>query len=234
MQNYLLRVGKLLLLICLVVVVISGYGNLISEEKVEVNNLNKTKNSLALTKVLEYDTITTYNSSLPTGKTITRIEGQEGLAYVDENENVIEIIENPINAEIEIGTGEKADYVGKMTGYGADCIGCSGEGILSCKTKNGTNFSLVNDGYTYYDDEYGSVRILAAALDKFPCGTIINVDNPNLGTFNAIVLDTGSSMQNAWNNGIVHMDLAYITESDPNIYLTTSENVKYSVQRWGW
>ena len=54
---------------------------------------------------------------LPTGVTVTKRKGQDGLAYVDENNN-IQIIESPKNAEIEIGTGDKADYVGKMTGYG--------------------------------------------------------------------------------------------------------------------
>ena len=208
-------------------------GNLISEKKFEVKNLNQTKNSVALTKVIEYDTVKTYNSKIPTGVTITKEKGHTGLAYVDENNNEL-IIESPKNAEIEIGTGDEANYVGKMTGYGADCAGCSGSGTLACKTKNGSYYSLTKNGMTYNDDEYGEVRIIAADLDKFPCGTIIKVDNPNLGTFTAIVLDTGSAMQNAWANGIVHMDLAYVTESDPAIHLSTSSNVKYSVQRWGF
>ena len=208
-------------------------GNLISEKKFEVKNLNQTKNSVALTKVIEYDTVKTYNSKIPTGVTITKEKGHTGLAYVDENNNEL-VIESPKNAEIEIGTGDEANYVGKMTGYGADCAGCSGSGTLACKTKNGSYYSLTKNGMTYNDDEYGEVRIIAADLDKFPCGTIIKVDNPNLGTFTAIVLDTGSAMQNAWANGIVHMDLAYVTESDPAIHLSTSSNVKYSVQRWGF
>ena len=159
--------------------------------------------------------------------------GHTGLAYVDENNNET-VIESPKNAEIEIGTGDEANYVGKMTGYGADCKGCSGSGTLACKTKDGSYYSLTRNGMTYNDDEYGEVRIIAAALDKFPCGTIIKVENPNLGTFNAIVLDTGGAMKTAWENGIVHIDLAYVTESDPAIHLSTSSNVKYSVQRWGF
>ena len=55
-----------------------------------------------------------------------------------------------------------------------------------------------------------------------------------LGTFNAIVLDTGSAMKNAWSRGVVHMDLAYGSEKDPEVNITTSSNVKYSVKRWGW
>ena len=36
-----------------------------------------------------------------------------------------------------------------MTGYGADCAGCSSTGTVSCKTKNGLSHSLRNNGTTY-------------------------------------------------------------------------------------
>ncbi len=228
-----LRIFKILLVILLVAGMFSS-GSLISEKKVEVKNLNKAKSQIALTKVIEYETVKTYNKNLPTGTVVTKEEGHNGLAYVNETGENLEIIESPQNAKIEIGTGEKADYVGKLTGYGADCIGCSGYGTLACKTKHGSYHSLTKDGEYYNDEEYGKVRILAAALDKFPCGTIIKVENTNLGTFNAIVLDTGSAMRNDWNKGIVHMDLAFKTENDPAINLATGNNIKYSVQRWGY
>jgi len=207
-------------------------GDLISEKKVEAISLNQTKYGAATVRPIEYETVKTYNSRLPKGKVVTKEEGQNGLAYVGEKNENIEIIESPVNAQIEIGTGEEADYVGKMTGYGADCAGCSG--TLSCKTKDGNHHNLYQDGQYYNDGEYGTVRILAAALDKFPCGTLIKVENENLGTFNAIVLDTGGAMRNAWSNGIVLMDLAFKSESDPAIPQATSSNTKYSVQRWGY
>ena len=232
-KDHLKYLGIPLLISILTITGLLSSGNLISEKKFEVKNLNQTKNSVALTKVLEYDTVKTYNSKIPTGVTITKKKGHTGLAYVDESNNEA-IIESPQNAEIEIGTGDEANYVGKMTGYGADCIGCSGKGTLACKTQDGNYYSLTKDGMTYNDPDYGEVRIIAASLDKFPSGTIMKVENPNLGTFNAIVLDTGGAMKNAWKKGIVHMDLAYVTESDPAIHLTTSSSVKYSVQRWGY
>ena len=230
-KNHLKYLGVSLLISILTITGILTSGNLISEKKFEVKNLNQTKNSIAFTKVIEYDTVETYNNKIPTGVTITRKKGHTGLAYVDENNNET-IIESPKHAEIEIGTGDEANYVGKMTGYGADCIGCTG--TLACKTKNGSYHNLIKDGTTYNDEEYGNVKIIAAALEKFPCGTIIKVENPNLGTFNAIVLDTGGAMKSAWNNGIIHIDLAYLTETDPALHLSTSSNVKYSVQRWGF
>ena len=230
-KNHLKYLGVSLLISILTITGILTSGDLISEKKFEVKNLNQTKNSIAFTKVIKYDTVETYNNKIPTGVTITRKKGHTGLAYVDENNNET-IIESPKNAEIEIGTGDEANYVGKMTGYGADCIGCTG--TLACKTKNGSYHNLIKDGTTYNDEEYGNVKIIAAALEKFPCGTIIKVENPNLGTFNAIVLDTGGAMKSAWNNGIIHIDLAYLTETDPALHLSTSSNVKYSVQRWGF
>jgi len=125
-------------------------------------------------------------------------------------------------------------YVGKLTAYGADCYGCGGEGNLACNTKNGGSHSLKYDGIYYADDEYGNVRILAAARDKFPCGTIIDVDT-GLETITAVVLDTGGDMIKAWrNSGTVWMDLAFATESDARNNMSTRNGVKYTVKRWGW
>ena len=208
--------------------------DLISEKKVDIKNLNQTKKQVVLTKTIEYETIKIYNNNLSKGTVVTKEEGHNGLVYVNEKGEELQLIESPKNAKIEIGTGEETNYIGKMTGYGADCKGCSGYGTLACKTKDGKSFSLASEGEYYTDEQYGNVRILAASLDKFPCGTVIKVENSNLGTFNAIVLDTGSAMRNAWSKGIVHMDLAFKTENDPKVHLATSSNTKYSVQRWGY
>lgn len=147
----------------------------------------------------------------------------EDLTYVEPE--VVEVVKE---------TTETLSYVGKMTGYGADCRGCSGVGTLSCKTLSGGYHSLSIDGEYYTDQTYGSVRIVAADLEKFPCGTIVKVSNGNLGEFNAIVLDTGASVKNASTTGLVWMDLAFKTESDPQIYSATSNNTTYVVKRLGW
>lgn len=233
MNTYLLGlISKWASIVCLSVSGLFNSGSLFSEEKIEVDNINQTKNSAASITEVAYDTTTVYNSKLPKDMTITKQEGQNGLAYKDSSDNTVEVIEEPVNAVVEVGTGDYGQFVGKMTGYGADCIGCSGN--LSCPTKSGKTWNLASDGETYNDEQYGKVRILAAALDKFECGTIIKVQSPYLGTFNAIVLDTGGAMKNAWKNGTVHMDLAFISETSSQINSATSSNVKYSVQRWGW
>ena len=154
-----------------------------------------------------------------------------------EEEVVVEEVKEEETVSVTTSTPNEVNdavFVGKMTGYGADCIGCSGVGALSCRAADGSRHTLTENGEYYNDATYGTVRIVAAALDKFPCGTIVKVDHPALGTFYAVVMDTGGSMRNAWANGYVWMDLAFKTESDPDIYSTTSSNTTYSVQRWGW
>lgn len=234
MNTYLLGLaGKWLTIICAGVSSLMNSGLIISEEKYEVENIDQTKNSVVEVTEVEYETERIYNDKLPSSVTITKQEGQKGLAYTNE-ENQLEVLQDPVSEILEVGTGAPGEYVGKMTGYGADCAGCSSTGTLSCRTKTGANHSLTQNGETYDDDEYGNVRILAADLDKFPCGTIIKVMHSNLGTFNAIVLDTGGAMRKAAASGTVLMDLAFVSENDPEVYKATGSNVKYSVQRWGW
>ena len=233
MNTYLLGLAaKWGTILCVSVTGLFSSSSLFSEMNFEVKNLNQTKNTVAGAKVVNYETTLAYNQDLPQGTVITKQEGKPGLAYVNIENNVTQLVSEPTNEIVEIGTGKKTEYVGKMTGYGADCVGCSGN--LSCRTKQGSSWNLINNGTTYNDEEYVKVRILAAALDNFPCGTIIEVVNPNLGTFNAIVLDTGGDMRKAWNNGIVHMDLAFNSESNTAIYQATGTNVIFNVKRWGW
>ena len=163
------------------------------------------------------------------------VEVTENQEIIEEKEEVVEETKEEIKT-VENTPDEVNDavYVGKMTGYGADCIGCSGVGALACRAADGSRHTLTENGEYYNDATYGSVRIVAAALDQFPCGTIVKVDHPALGSFYAVVMDTGGSMRNAWANGLVWMDLAFKTESDPDIYATTSSNTTYSVQIWVW
>ena len=154
-----------------------------------------------------------------------------------EEEVVVEEVKEEDNVSVITSTPNESNdavFVGKMTGYGADCVGCSGIGSLSCRAADGSRYTLSENGEYYNDATYGTVRIVAAALNKFPCGTIVKVEHPALGTFYAVVMDTGGSMNRAWANGLVWMDLAFKTESDPDIFATTSSNTTYSVQRWGW
>ena len=195
-------------------------------------------NTISVKKHQENEKITkTIKYEYGLGNMVSSYNFVEVVQAVKEEEIVkeekVEVIENNEQEEEET-TDSDSVYVGKMTGYGADCVGCSGLGSLSCKAKDGSRHTLLENGEYYTDDSYGTVRIVAADLASFPCGTIVKVDHPVLGTFNAVVMDTGGSVKNAMKNGLVWMDLAFKTESDPAIYSTTSNNTTYTVLRMGW
>lgn len=111
-------------------------------------------------------------------------------------------------------------FTGNLTGYGPNCVGCSG--------KTSTGYDLTQNIY-YEDTEFGSVRIVAA--DKyFPFYSIIRISGvPGMDSFLAIVLDRGGNV--GFDKGTL-FDLAFSTEKDPNI-LGLTRNVKFEVLRSG-
>lgn len=198
-----------------------------------INNADRTKSSTIINTVVNYNTIYKYNSHVPTGIVNVINEGVDGIIYQDMNGNVTKTLVEKQDKIIEIGTGMIGEYVGVVTGYGPDCATCDGRGYVACPTKDGKWTNLITDGNFYEDPYYGTLQILAADFRQFPCGTIIEVtnkylDKPILG----IVLDTGSAMRNAYNNGYVHIDVAFKTEE--GLAFATDNKTKFSVKRWGW
>lgn len=214
-----------------------GIGNY-SENEAVVNNINKEKDFQVITSVTNYKTVVQYNKKIPKNVTNVISEGKVGLSYTEQNnqESTVEekIVQEVTNEVVEKGTGDYGIYTGKLIGYGPDCVGCSGEGYLACKTVDGTKFSLKYNGIYYNDNEYGNVRILAAATSKFPCGTIIEITKSGKESFLAVVLDTGGTVQNAWKNGNVVMDLAYSRNADSGSDGLTGSNITFNIKRWGW
>lgn len=197
-----------------------------------IENTNYTKTKKVVSTVVEYDTVLKYNSKLPANKKNVIVEGKNGLNYQDKDGSVKELNAS-VSEVIEVGTGPSGNYTGNTTGYGGDCKGCSG--TVSCKTREGSRYNLVSDGEYYHDNQYGDVRVVAADLGLFKCGTIIEIDNGTLEPFLGIVMDTGSSVSsNLSKYGLVHIDIAHTTEKDPVVYQATSKNAEFSVQRWGW
>ena len=92
--------------------------------------------------------------------------------------------------------------------------------------------NLISDGIYYKDSEYGRVRILSADHREFPCGTIVEITNRDLHKELGIVLDTGSGMRKAYNEGWILIDLAFENEED--LWHVTNKNTTFKVQRWGW
>lgn len=139
---------------------------------------------------------------------------------VQENEPVVsETIENVISKVEEVVEVQPQNeiVIGKMSGYGPDCVGCSG--YLA-------NGHYVGNGNIYYDDsEYGQVRIVAGDK-KYKFGTIVRINDSML----AIVLDRGGSI------GIgkkFMFDLLYASEAEANSN-GISYNTKFEILRNGF
>lgn len=212
----------------------SLFGNEVKEEQISVVNEESSINYTIVTTIDEHDTITKYNSKMPSNKTNVIVEGVDGVSYVDAD-GTVKVLKERVDAIIEVGTGPYGEYNGITTGYGGDCPGCSG--TVACRTREGKYMNLFTDGVYYQDQQYGKVRIVAADHTLFSCGTIIEVDNGRQEPFLAVVLDTGIDMRRAWRNeGIAHLDIAFVTQEDPAVYSVTAKNnsAKFSVQRWGW
>ena len=193
------------------------------------------KNISVLTQIIPFETVTTYDSKYPMGNKIVTQNGKDGIQFTN-NDGANIVLEEAISEYVIIGTGPGATYTGIITGYGPDCSTCSGRGYVACRTVDKKSFNLLTDGVYYEDSQYGSVRVLAAALSLFPCGTIVEVNSSTLGSFMGIVLDTGYDMRKNLERGIYHFDVAYQTENDEMVAKTTdmSGNVIYNIQRWGW
>ena len=214
-------------IICIVAVTMSNTG-------VTLYNPIGDKTATIINDVEPYSTDYVYVSNIPsTADKVTLVEGVNGLDYTYDGLKYTHLSDKT-NEVVQVGTGKAGLFTGKLTGYGPDCPGCSKVGNVSCLTREGTRHSLINNGTSYNDKTYGSVRILAADTSAFPCGTIIKVNNGVLDEFYAVVLDSGYSMRNAWNHGSVWMDLAFSSQAEAAKGRATSSNAKFSVQRWGW
>ena len=233
MKAYLLRtIGKIFGLSCILVAFIYNVFN-ISEQNITVNNYDKDKGSKIISTVVKYDTIIKYNSKIPINNQKVLVEGKDGLLYKDESGTIIKTLKEKVDEVIEIGTGKYGEYNGVLTLYGADCITCDGVGYVYCPVGPNQYHNLLSDGIYYEDKEYGQVRILAAAHAEFPCGTIIEINNSDMTNVIGIVLDTGSGMKKAYNEGWVLIDLAHKTETDLPTF-GTNRNTNFTVKRWGW
>lgn len=114
-------------------------------------------------------------------------------------------------------------FTGELTGYGADCEGCSG--ILACKPLT----NVFEKGIYFEDKEYGTVRIVAASRD-YKCGTIVRFNAPKLSDepIIAVVMDRGGAIQDN------KLDLLTESESYSAKYVGRVKNLEVEVLREGW
>ena len=210
-----------------------GLGNY-SKDKSDIENLNYTKTATVINEVTGYKTEYVYNSKKPSDSTPVVIrEGEYGLTY-RYSDGYTKVLKNSTSRLVEVGTARATSYTGRLTSYTPYCLGCSKVGNVACFTREHKKWSLIKNGQVYTDKEYGQVRIVAAALTTFPCGTIVNINSGKVPAFNAVVLDTGGSMRQAIKKGVVWMDLAYQQKHDPTMGIASGKNVKFTRLRWGW
>lgn len=125
-------------------------------------------------------------------------------------------------------------FVGTVTAYGPDCVGCSGVTASGYRVADNIGGVITSTTTTYYDDTFGELRILAAATNKFPFGTVIRISGGRIdGYINGIVLDRGIAMSNAWSNGKVLVDLMFSTEKSDEVHEFGRQNVTFEVLRYG-
>lgn len=137
------------------------------------------------------------------------------------NPEVVETIyASNISEVLQYGETNPVIFQGTMTGYGPDCVGCTGK--VSCPPRND-----VRNGNIYFEDnEYGTVRIVAAD-SKIPCGTMVKISGGKLSEqITAIVLDRG---------GVIKGTLMDLLMASENTSISVGrQNVTYEIVRWGW
>ena len=122
---------------------------------------------------------------------------------------------------ISVASTSPVAFNGKLTAYGPDCPGCSGNS--ACPPRQ--NFK---NGNIYFEDQvYGTVRVVAADR-SIPCGSIVRISGINIYSepILAIVMDRGGAV-----NGN-YMDLLFTSQSNLEGFVTS--NVKFELIRYGW
>lgn len=127
-------------------------------------------------------------------------------------------------------------FVGTVTAYGPDCVGCSGVTASGYRVASNVDGITNVHTITYNDKEYGDVRVFAAAPSKFPYGTILRISGERIEEpITGIVLDTGGAMRNAWGRGEILLDLLFNSEKDRDVYdFGRQKNVKIEVLRYAY
>lgn len=143
---------------------------------------------------------------------------EEVSKYNQEKECITEEVSSPVEEEV---SDVLETQTGSLSGYGPDCVGCSGFLASGLDVRSGNIY--------YSDSTYGSVRILAG--DKsYPYGTIVRVKNSRLSEFIGIVLDRGGAV----GFGKSHLfDLLYQTSAEA-LKNEVSYNTTFEILRYGY
>ena len=100
-----------------------------------IYGMNKyNKRDIIKTEIIKYDVVTTYDKSIPMDVKKVNKEGKDGKIVTNLTTGEVTVFES-VTEEVTIGTGPKAEYAGMLTGYGPDCVGCTG--LLYCPDSDG-------------------------------------------------------------------------------------------------
>ena len=133
-----------------------------------LNLFNYSETNIKDFKILDYETEYVFAENYAEDEEFIISKGEKGYSYI---ENDQEVTKEPVKEVVKKGTRTNNDFSGTLTGYGPDCKGCSKIGTVACSTKDNKNWSLINDGIIYEDEDYGSVNIVASdhLLFSGPC-----------------------------------------------------------------
>lgn len=169
---------------------------------------------------------TSNNKDVIVASNLNAVKAIESSRIITPNEEVIEEIETSEYiqvsniSEINANQGNRIEFIGTITGYGPDCLGCSG--IVACYP----NQNVLNNNIYFNDLTYGQIRILAAD-PSIPCGSIIKVSNYDNQEFIGIVLDRGRDIRG------LTMDLLFESEYSKS-YLGRRYDINFKIERWGY
>ncbi|MEG1351278.1 MAG: 3D domain-containing protein [Bacilli bacterium] len=166
----------------------------------------------------EKESIVTYNYN--------NIKSIQGVHIVNKYNNLAAqmkpVFVNNMQELKEIGPKKAATFVGTLTGYGPDCIGCNG--YAACPPRQ----DVRNGNISFNDLEFGNIKIVAA--DKnIPCGTVVKISNYKYSfePVIAIVLDRGGAIVGNT------MDLLHESEQK-TLIIGRQHNINFEIIRWGW
>lgn len=153
----------------------------------------------------------------------TSLQAAHFVVKYDDSEEVLEVKSVANMDEVALyGPYSPVSFTGQMTGYGPDCVGCSGK--VACPPRQ----DVRNNNIYYEDANYGSVRILAADK-KIPCGSMIKIQNLTFSSepVYGIVLDRGGVIK----GNIIDFLVASEADSDA---VGRQRDVYFEIIRWGW
>lgn len=149
---------------------------------------------------------------------IEKKQQEETSVSVENKEDVTEEVSSPVQ---EKPSDILETQVGSLSGYGPDCVGCSGFLASGLDVRGGNIY--------YSDPTYGNVRILAGDR-SYPYGTIVRVKGSRLSEFIGIVLDRGGAV----GFGKSHLfDLLYKTSVEA-LKNEVSYNTTFEILRYGY